>query len=84
MDFFNVLSLLCGLLGAIMAVYVLITAFSGQTVAGWASLMMSIWLLGGLQLVALGVIGEYIARIYIQGKHRPLYIAKEYRGYEEE
>jgi glycosyltransferase involved in cell wall biosynthesis len=46
----------------------------GRTVPGWSTLMISIWLLGGLQLLALGVIGEYIGKIYSEIKGRPKYI----------
>ena len=74
----TVLGLLCGLLGVAMGVYVLVSLFRGQTVAGWASLMMSVWLLGGLQLVALGLIGEYVGKIYMETKRRPKFILEEY------
>ena len=70
--------LLCGLLGVAMGVYVLASLFSGHSVAGWASIMMSIWMLGGLQLVALGMIGEYIGKIYMETKRRPKFILEEY------
>ena len=61
-----------------MGVYVLISLFKGTFVAGWASTMMSIWLLGGMQLVALGLIGEYIGKIYMETKRRPKFILEEY------
>ncbi len=69
---------ICGLLGIVMAVYVLVRLIQGHSVAGWASIMMSIWLLGGLQLVALGLIGEYIGKIYMETKRRPKFILEEY------
>ena len=69
---------LCVLLGIVMAVYVLVSLIGGHSVAGWASLMMSLWLLGGLQLIALGVIGEYIGKIYMETKRRPKFILEEY------
>ena len=72
--------LLCGLLGVAMAIYVLVSLISGHSVAGWASIMMSIWLLGGLQLTALGVIGEYIGKIYMETKRRPKFILEETLG----
>lgn len=72
------LGILCALLGVAMGVYVFVSLFTGHTVAGWASLMMSIWLLGGLQLVALGLIGEYIGKIYMETKRRPKFILEEY------
>ena len=70
--------MLCGLMGVVMGVYVLVSLFRGQTVAGWASLMMSVWLLGGLQLVALGLIGGYVGKIYMETKRRPKFILEEY------
>ena len=59
-------------------IWSLIRHFTGQTVSGWASLSVSIWALGGLQLLALGVIGEYIGKIYLETKARPRYIVSEY------
>lgn len=55
------------------AVYALISYFSGHVVAGWTSLILSIWFLGGLQLLAIGMVGQYIGKIYIEVKHRPRY-----------
>ena len=69
---------LCALLGVVMAVYVIVSLAKGHTVAGWASIMMSIWLLGGLQLMALGLIGEYIGKIYLETKRRPKFILEEH------
>lgn len=53
--------------------YVLISYFFGNVEPGWASLMLSIWFLGGVQLVSVGLIGQYIGKIYIEVKHRPRY-----------
>ena len=72
------LGVLCALLGVAMAVYILVSLFRGHTVRGWASTMMSIWLLGGLQLIALGVIGEYVGKIYMETKRRPKFILEEH------
>ena len=72
------LGALCALLGVVMAVYVIVSLAGGHTVAGWASIMMSIWLLGGLQLMALGLIGEYIGKIYMETKRRPKFILEEH------
>lgn len=76
--FVLVLGVLCALMGVAMGVYVLVSLFKGHTVRGWASTMMSIWLLGGLQLIALGVIGEYIGKIYMETKRRPKFILEEH------
>ena len=57
-----------------MLIWSLLAKFVGVTVAGWTSLLASIWMLGGIQLLCLGVIGEYIGKIYAETKHRPKYI----------
>ena len=77
--FVTLLGFVCALLGVIMAVYVLFSLFGGRSVAGWASTIMSIWLLGGIQLIALGLIGEYVGKIYMETKRRPKFILEEYR-----
>lgn len=55
-------------------VWTLIAHFSGHSVGGWASLMCSIWMIGGIELLCLGVIGEYIGKIYKETKKRPRFI----------
>lgn len=55
-------------------IYSFIVKLLGETVTGWTSLTLSIWLLGGIQLLCLGVIGEYIGKIYNETKHRPRFI----------
>ncbi|MBQ9471561.1 MAG: glycosyltransferase family 2 protein [Ruminococcus sp.] len=62
----------------IMLIYTLIRYFMGATNTGWASLMVSIWAIGGLQMLAIGIIGEYIGKIYLESKHRPRFIVEEY------
>ncbi|WP_029541455.1 glycosyltransferase family 2 protein [Selenomonas sp. AB3002] len=52
--------------------------YQGDTIAGWTSIVVSIWANGGLVLLSLGVIGEYIGKIYLESKHRPRYIIDEY------
>lgn len=60
-----------------MAVYIVINKFLGNTTSGWSSLMISIWFIGGIQLVALGFIGEYIGKIYKEVKARPKYFIEK-------
>lgn len=62
----------------IMILYSLISYFIGVAVSGWASTLCSIWAIGGLQLLAMGIIGEYIGKIYLETKSRPRFIIEEY------
>ncbi|MCX4271503.1 MAG: glycosyltransferase family 2 protein [Acetatifactor sp.] len=55
------------------AIYALISYFTGSVVPGWTSLILSIWFLGGLQLMAVGMVGQYIGKIYMEVKQRPRY-----------
>ena len=75
-----VLGSLFALLGLLMAVYAIVQAFLGQTASGWASLMVSIWVVGGVQLMALGLIGTYVGKIYTEVKRRPRFIVETYKG----
>ena len=65
-------------IAVIMAVYALVEKLMGNTGAGWASLMMSIWFIGGVQLLSIGIIGEYIGKMYKEVKRRPRYIIEAY------
>lgn len=58
--------------------YALIVWLMGKTVAGWTTLVGSIWMIGGIQLLCLGVIGEYIGKIYGEVKRRPRYIIEDF------
>lgn len=69
--------ILFSILGFIGAIWAIITALLGDSVAGWASTICIICLIGGIQLIALGIIGEYIGKIYLESKHRPRYIISE-------
>jgi glycosyltransferase involved in cell wall biosynthesis len=55
----------------------------GYTVEGWATIMVAMLLLGGVQLICLGILGEYIGRIFNESKQRPLYIIQERHGWQE-
>lgn len=57
--------------------YSIIRHFMGDTVLGWSSLMVSIWALGGLQLLAIGVVGEYIGKMYLETKGRPRFAIQD-------
>lgn len=77
--FVVMLGALLVLFAAAMLIYVLVSKFLGTSVAGWPSLMVSIWMIGGINLMAVGLIGEYVGKIYMEVKHRPKYILGEYK-----
>ncbi len=77
----RIISALGGLifgLSVTMIVYILIRYFSGKTILGWASVAASVWAIGGLVLLSLGVVGEYIGKIYLETKKRPRYFVDSY------
>lgn len=76
--FISVLGALIFAVSIVMLVYFLIVFFLGKTVAGWTSIMVSVWAIGGLQLLAIGIVGEYIGKIYMEAKHRPKFIIEDY------
>ncbi|WP_317643745.1 glycosyltransferase family 2 protein [Bombiscardovia apis] len=61
------------LVGFLMFVYVLVSLFAGKAIAGWGSLMCSVWMIGGFIMLSLGIVGEYVGKIYLEVKHRPRY-----------
>lgn len=71
------LGVLSVVVGIIMLIYTLASVFSGHAVAGWGSMMCSLWLLGGMILVSLGIVGEYIGKIYMEVKRRPRFIVEK-------
>ena len=64
-------------LSLVALIYSLFVKFFGHTEIGWTSLTISIWMIGGIQLLSLGVIGEYIGKIYNETKHRPRFIIQD-------
>ena len=72
--FITALGLTVFLISLFMLIYFLVIHFMGKTVSGWTTTVVSVWALGGLQLLAIGVIGEYIGKIYLETKHRPTFI----------
>lgn len=72
-DMITVLGFGIVFLSIIAAVYAFVSYFMGRVEAGWTSLILSIWFLGGVQLLSIGLIGKYIGKIYTEVKHRPRY-----------
>lgn len=73
---FNVGILIC-IISDLAIIYCLVRHFTNNTVSGWTSLVMSIWFLGGLQLIAIGMVGQYIGKIYLETKARPKFIIEQ-------
>ena len=69
----TLLGFLMLLVSVIMVITTVVDYFSGRTVPGWASSYCSVWFIGSVQLLSLGIIGEYIGKIYLETKHRPKY-----------
>lgn len=65
------------LVSIVMLIYILVRHFTGHTVIGWSSVAVSVWAIGGLILLSLGVIGEYIGKIYLETKGRPRFLISE-------
>ncbi len=65
------------LISIVIMIYSLIRKIMGATIDGWTFLVISIWFIGGLQMISIGIIGEYIGKIYSETKARPRYIISE-------
>lgn len=75
--YITVLGFLVFVVSILMLIYSIVRWANGETVIGWASVICSVWAIGGLILLALGVIGEYIGKIYLETKERPRFLIKE-------
>jgi glycosyltransferase involved in cell wall biosynthesis len=74
----SVLGLACCVLALVMIVVIVAkTLFFGDPVGGWPSMMSVILLLGGIQLFGIGILGQYLAKTYLETKHRPIYLVRE-------
>lgn len=62
----------------IMLIYSLVSYLAGTAITGWTSTIVSIWAIGGLQLFAIGIVGEYIGKVYLETKSRPKYFIEKY------
>ena len=74
----SVMGILIFLVSLCMLGYFFIRYVTGNTVVGWASLAVSLWALWGVQLLAMGIIGEYVGKVYLETKQRPRYIVEQY------
>jgi glycosyltransferase involved in cell wall biosynthesis len=68
----------------VVFIYSLIRYFTGHTIQGWTTTVLSVWAIGGLIMISLGVIGEYIGKIYLEAKNRPRFIIESYIGDKED
>jgi glycosyltransferase involved in cell wall biosynthesis len=75
--FISIFGVFVSILSVVIFIYTLIQWLRGSTVQGWAFIMISIWFLGGCQILAIGIIGEYIGKNYIETKARPRYIIEK-------
>lgn len=73
----TIFGVIVSLISFVGAIWAIISQILGNTVIGWASMTCIICFLGGIQLICLGIIGEYIGKIYMESKHRPRYIISE-------
>ncbi len=62
----------------LVLIYSLVRYFTGHTIPGWTTTVLSVWAIGGLIMISLGVIGEYIGKIYLETKHRPRFLIESY------
>ena len=69
--------LLVFLISIAMLIYSIFIHYIGKTVPGWSSLIVSVWALGGLQLLAIGIVGEYIGKVYLEVKERPRFCIQD-------
>ena len=77
------LGLFVALLSFIGIIYALVSAATGNIVEGWTSMTCIICFVSGIQMISLGVIGEYVGKIYLETKHRPRYIIDERKNLKE-
>jgi dolichol-phosphate mannosyltransferase len=65
----------------LLLAYIAFGFLTGSAIQGWTSLMLVVVVLGAVQMFVLGMIGEYLGRLYMESKHRPLYIVAEIAGH---
>lgn len=81
--FIIVLGMALFFISLLMLAYFIFRHFTGNTVSGWTSLIVSIWGIGGLQMLSIGVIGEYVGKVYLETKERPRFLIESFIHEEE-
>ena len=76
--FITAIGFLISVISVVMFIYTIVRHVLGFTVAGWSSIIISLWFLGGVQILSIGIIGEYIGKIYMETKGRPRFIIENY------
>lgn len=79
----TLLGITVSIVSFIGVIWAIVTALMGNSVAGWASLVCVLCLLSGVQLLSIGVIGEYVGKTYLETKHRPRFIVSQYAGFDD-
>lgn len=74
----TIMGFLIFIMSIIMTIYSFVRHFMGATIVGWTTLMVSVWAIGGLILLALGIVGEYIGKVYLETKERPRFLVEQF------
>lgn len=74
----TVLGVIIFIMSLLMIAYFVFLHFKGNTVSGWSSMICSIWSIGGLILLSIGIVGEYTGKIYLEAKQRPRFIVEKW------
>lgn len=77
MHFVLFLGLTTTIVSLLMLLYTAVQYFLGKVIPGWSSIMVSIWFIGGIQLIGLSIIGEYIGKVFNETKARPRFIIQD-------
>lgn len=75
--------LIVSFVGLLYSIYAIVQYIEGKTIPGWTSILVSVLVIGGIQLISMGIIGEYLARVFNEAKNRPLYFVKQYASKEQ-
>lgn len=70
--------LIVSFIGFLYSIFAVVQYFNGKTIPGWTSILLTVLIIGGIQLISIGIIGEYLARVFHEAKNRPLYFVKQY------